>query len=101
MPCAYILVDSQISDPERFKAYMAAAPAAVAAHGGEYLARGGRLSTLEGDWQPTRITLLRFPSFEAAQAFYDTEQYRAARALRIGTTDRFNMVLTEGVPGPV
>ena len=99
MPAAYILVDSQISDPERFKAYMVAAPAAVAAHGGEYLARGGRLATLEGDWQPARITLLRFPSFEAAQAFYDAEQYRAARALRLGTTDRFNMILTEGVPG--
>ena len=101
MPFAYILVDSQISDPERFKAYMAAAPAAVAAHGGEYLARGGRLATLEGDWQPTRITLLRFPSFEAAQAFYGAESYRAARVLRAGSTDRFNMILTEGVPGPV
>ena len=99
MPVAYIIVDSQISDPERFKAYMAAAPVAVAAHGGEYLARGGRLATLEGDWQPTRITLLRFPSFEAAQAFYDAEQYRAVRSLRLGTTDRFNMILTEGVPG--
>jgi uncharacterized protein (DUF1330 family) len=98
MPCAYIIVESKISDPERFKAYMAAAPAAVAAAGGEYLARGGRLAVLEGDWQPTRITMLRFPGFEQAQAFYDGEQYRAARALRIGTTDRFNMILTEGVP---
>jgi len=97
MTAAYIIVDSQVADPERFKAYLAAAPAAVAAHGGQYLARGGRLTTLEGDWQPKRITLLRFPSFEAAQAFYDTEQYRAARELRLGTTDRFNMILTEGV----
>ena len=98
MPCAYIIVDSQISDPERFKAYMAAAPAVVAAAGGEYLARGGRLAVLEGDWQPTRITLLRFPSFEAAQDFYAAESYRAARLLRLGTTDRFNMIVTEGLP---
>ena len=98
MPCAYIIVESQVSDPERFKAYMAAAPAVVAAAGGEYLARGGRLAVLEGDWQPTRITLLRFPSFEAAQDFYDAESYRAARLLRLGTTDRFNMIVTEGLP---
>ena len=91
MPCAYIIVDSKVSDPDRFKAYMAAA-------GGEYLARGGRLAVLEGDWQPTRITLLRFPSFEAAQAFYAAESYRAARLLRLGTTDRFNMIVTEGLP---
>lgn len=99
MPCAYIIVDSKVSDPERFKAYMAAAPAIVAAAGGEYLARGGRLAVLEGPWQPDRITLLRFPSLQAAQAFYASESYRAARDLRLGTTDRFNMIVTEGVPG--
>jgi hypothetical protein len=98
MTCAYIIVHSKISDPERFKQYMASAPAAVAAAGGEYLARGGRLAVLEGDWQPTRITLLRFPSFEQAQAFYDGELYRAARMLRLDATDRFDMIVTEGQP---
>ena len=52
---------------------MASAPAAVEAAAGEYLARGGRLAVLESDWRPTRITLLSFPSFEQAQAFYDSE----------------------------
>ena len=46
----------------------------------------------------TRITLLRFPSFEQAQAFYDSEMYRAARVLRLGTTDLFDMIVTEGTP---
>ena len=39
MPAAFILVDSLISNPEQFKEYAALAPAAVAAAGGEYLAR--------------------------------------------------------------
>ena len=98
MASAYIIVQSTISDPERFKQYMASAPAAVAAAGGEYLTRGGRLAVLEGDWRPTRITLLCFPSFEQAQAFYDSELYRAARILRLGTTDLFDMIVTEGTP---
>ena len=66
---AYIIVDMLISDMEQYKQYMAAAPAAVAAAGGEYLVRGGRFETLEGQWQPSRIAMLRFPSHETAKAF--------------------------------
>ena len=101
MTPAYIIVDMQISDMEQYKRYMADAPAAVAAAGGEYLVRGGKFETLEGDWQPARIAMLRFPSFEKAQAFYDDEMYRAARAKREGATEFFNMVLVEGVSAPV
>ena len=101
MPCAYIIVDMKISDPEQYKQYMATAPAAVAAAGGEYLARGGRHDTLEGSWQPARVALLRFPDLDGAKAFYASELYRAARAQRAGATEFFNMIVVEGVPGPV
>ena len=101
MTAAYIIVDMQITDMEQYKQYMAAAPAAVAAAGGEYLVRGGRSETMEGQWQPGRMAMLRFPDYEAAKAFYDGEMYRAARAKRLGATEFFNMVLVEGVAAPV
>ena len=101
MPPAYLIVEMQISDPEQYKQYMAVAPAAVAAAGGEYLVRGGRHETLEGDWQPARLAMLRFPSFEQAKAFYDSEMYRLARANRAGATEFFNLILVEGVAAPV
>ena len=101
MPVAYMLVEMHITDPEGYKAYMAAAPAAVKAFGGEYLVRGGRHETLEGDWRPHRVAMLSFPSYEQARAFYDSEQYVLARAKRAGMTDYFNMVLVEGVAAPV
>ena len=96
MPAAYVIVEMKISDPERYKEYMAAAPATIAAAGGEYLARGGRHESLEGDWQPARVAVLKFPSFEQAKAWYDGERYRAARARRAGATEYFNMVVVEG-----
>ena len=101
MAPAYIIVDMQITDPDQYRQYMAAAPAAVAAAGGEYLVRGGRCETLEGHWQPARVAMLRFPSFEQAKAFYDGEQYRQARAKRAGATAFFNLILVEGVDAPV
>jgi uncharacterized protein (DUF1330 family) len=100
MPAAYLVVESQITDPEAFKHYMAAAPAVVKAFGGDYLVRGGRMAVLEGDWQPPRLTVLRYPDFESAKAMYDSPGYVQARALRHGATACFNMVLVEGVDSP-
>ena len=101
MPAAFLIVTMHITDPEQYKQYMAAAPAAVKAYGGEYLVRGGRHETLEGDWQPHRVAMLRFPSYEQAKAFYDSEHYRGVRAKRAGAVEYFNSVLVEGVAAPV
>jgi uncharacterized protein (DUF1330 family) len=98
---AYLIVEMHITDPEGYKAYMAKAPAAVKEAGGEYLVRGGQHETLEGDWQPHRVAMLRFPSYEAAKAFYDGPHYTSVRQLRKGKTEYFNMVLVQGVDAPV
>jgi uncharacterized protein (DUF1330 family) len=96
MPSGYVIVEMNVTNMEQYKQYMADAQKAVAASGGEYLVRGGRHEALEGDWMPARVAILRFPSFDAAKAWYDSEQYRAARAKRVGTTEYFNLVLVEG-----
>jgi uncharacterized protein (DUF1330 family) len=99
---AYLIVEMHISDPEQYKQYMAAAPAAVKAFGGEYLVRGGRHEALEGDWQPHRMAMLRFPSYAQAKAFYEDGDYVGRiKPLRDGATAYFNMVLVEGVDQPV
>jgi uncharacterized protein (DUF1330 family) len=95
---AYVIVEMKVSDPDQYKQYMAAAPATVAAHGGEYIIRGGRQESLEGDWQPARVAVLKFPSYDQAKAWYDGEQYRSVRAKRAGATEYFNMIVVEGVP---
>ena len=100
-PFGYVIVDMQISNPEQYKEYMAAAPAAVKAWGGEYLVRGGKHEVMEGNWQPSRIAMLRFPSFEQAKAFYDSPHYVAVRTKRAGAVGYFNSVLVEGVAAPV
>ena len=101
MPAAYLIVESKVTDPEAFKRYMAAAPEVAKAFGGDYLVRGGKIHVLEGDWQPPRLTVLRYPSFEQAQAMYDSPGYVHARSLRQGATALFNMFIVEGVEAPV
>ena len=61
----------------------------VAQYGGRYLARGGRMQLLEGSWEPTRIVILEFPSYEKAHAWWRSAEYAPAKALRqrLSTTD--------------
>ena len=101
MPDSYVIVDMQISDLDQYQQYMAEAPATVKAAGGEYVIRGGRFESLEGNWQPARMAMLKFPSYEAAKSWYDSETYRVARSKRLGATSFFNMIVVEGVSAPV
>ena len=101
MAYGYIIVDMQITDMDQYKQYMASAPETVAQAGGEYLARGGTAEVMEGQWEPARMALLRFPSFVAAHDWYHGEMYARARAKRAGATKFFNMVLLEGLAAPV
>jgi uncharacterized protein (DUF1330 family) len=94
---AYIITDAKVTDVEKYEGYKALTPPAIAAAGGEFLARGGEHAVLEGDWNPTRVVVLKFATMEAAKAFYDSELYRAARAKRAGATEFFNMIVVQGV----
>jgi uncharacterized protein (DUF1330 family) len=93
----YVITDAKVSDVEKYEGYKALTPAAIAAAGGEFLVRGGDHVVLEGNWNPTRVVMLKFATIEAAKAFYDGELYRAARAKRAGATEFFNMIVVQGV----
>jgi len=93
---AYILVDCEVTDPVRYETYKGLAPGAIARFGGRYLVRGGETVKLEGDWMPNRVVVLEFPTLEAARAFYDSPEYRAARAARAGAAN-MNMIAVTGV----
>jgi uncharacterized protein (DUF1330 family) len=93
---AYVIVETDIHDPEQYEQYKAASPAAVAGGGGRFVARGGDLAVLEGEWNPSRLVILEFPDLEAAKAWYASENYQAAKKLRDGAA-RLNMVAVEGV----
>jgi uncharacterized protein (DUF1330 family) len=93
---AYVIVETDIHDPEQYEQYKAASPAAVAGGGGRFIARGGELAVFEGDWNPSRLVILEFPDLEAAKAWYVSENYQEAKKLRDGAA-HLNMVAVEGV----
>jgi uncharacterized protein (DUF1330 family) len=92
---AYVVVETDITDPGQYEQYTAAAPATIAACGGRFLARGGELAVLEGDWRPPRIVILEFDDIEAAKRWYDSPAYQEARKLREGAAG-FRAIVVQG-----
>ena len=92
---AYVIVDIQVTNPDGYEKYKQLAPAAVAAYGGKYLARGGRCESLEGGWQPQRLVILEFESLEKAKAWLNSPEYAPARQLRHKYANS-RMIVVEG-----
>ncbi|HEX4768422.1 MAG TPA: DUF1330 domain-containing protein [Lichenihabitans sp.] len=98
MPKGYIIARLTVNDPEAYKAYAAAASAAMKIYGATILARGGRSEALEGDARPRNV-ILEFPSYEAARTYYDSPEYQAAINLRRPVSEG-ELVLVEGYDAP-
>ncbi|MFT7724323.1 MAG: DUF1330 domain-containing protein [Roseateles sp.] len=93
---AYILADVTVTDPEQMAKYREWSTKAMQEHGAEVLVRGGEPEVLEGPWAPTRLVLMRFADRAAAKAFYESQTYQHARALR-RDAGVMRMVVADGV----
>ncbi|HEX7786463.1 MAG TPA: DUF1330 domain-containing protein [Methylomirabilota bacterium] len=93
---AYIIVDLTVTDLPTMEEYRKRVPATVAKYGGRFLVRGGAHQTVEGDWKPNRVVVLEFPSMEQAKRWYDSEEYREPKAMRL-RAGRANLIMVEGV----
>ena len=93
---AYVIANVNVQDAATFEEYRKQVPATIAKHGGRYLARGGRVERVEGSWNPTRLVVLEFPSMDQARRWYDSEEYRGPKALRMKCA-MTEVVLVEGL----
>jgi uncharacterized protein (DUF1330 family) len=97
---AYILFDNlAVRDPAKLEAYKAAVKPVVERFGGRYLVLGGRFEAREGTWKPRFPVMLEFPSYDQARRWYDSDDYRELKALRLAS-GHFNAVLIEGLVAP-
>ena len=87
MPKAYVIVDMNVTDPERYAAYRELAAPTVEAAGGRYLARGGAAEVFEGDRVPHRTVILEFSDMQSAGG-HGTTRPRISRPARYAKEQR-------------
>ena len=91
----YIIAHVDVTNPTQYEEYKKLSSAAIQAHGAEVCVRGGQVAVLEGDWAPTRVIVLKFPTFEQAKAYHDSVEYRKARDSRADAAV-MRMIAVEG-----
>ena len=79
---AYWLGRSKVNDPESFREFGDKAMAAFAKHGGKVLVRSAIHKVLEGADDYPRHLIVEFSSMEAAEACFNSPEYREATAYR-------------------
>jgi uncharacterized protein (DUF1330 family) len=92
----YVVALDEVTDPEGFARYREMVPAIIEQFGGRFLVRGGKAQALEGDWEPSRLIIIEFPSVEQARAWWASEEYAEAKALRQRTANT-TLTVVEGV----
>jgi uncharacterized protein (DUF1330 family) len=98
MPKGYWIPQIDISNPEGYKAYMAATPPAHEKFHGVALIRGGKMEVVEGRAR-SRCVLREFPDFVTALACYRSDEYQRAKPLRLSHST-CDFVIVEAYDGP-
>jgi uncharacterized protein (DUF1330 family) len=97
----YAVAELDITDPGWVPGYVAEVTPMVERHGGRYLARTTSIEQVEGERpSPQVFLLIEWPSKEAADGFYESDEYRAHReARRAGARNEFRLIAGEDVNG--
>jgi uncharacterized protein (DUF1330 family) len=98
MSKGYWIASVDVSDPEGYKAYVAANAEAFRKFGAKFLTRGGKSEAVEGKLR-SRVVVIEFPNYDAALTCYRSPEYDKARKLRQGKSMADIMVI-EGYDGP-
>mgnify|MGYP001358636775 FL=1 len=90
---AYMIAHIEVTNPELMAKYREKVPAIVEKYGGKYLVRGGDSVLLEGDFFKHRMVLLEFPDREAAEKFYNSDEYAPIKQMRLAAGNNSSVIV--------
>lgn len=92
---AYVLGIETVHDEAIFGEYKKGVPSTLAPFGGKFIARGGKFTVLEGQWQQPRTVIIEFPTRDAAEDWYKSADYQKILGLRHKSSSG-NVVILDG-----
>ncbi|MHC4618423.1 MAG: DUF1330 domain-containing protein [Planctomycetota bacterium] len=81
---AYVIARIEVTNRQRYEAYVELTPATIAKFGGRFIARAGETLSLEGPEETRRVVILEFPSLEQAKQWYRSDDYQTVKKVRAG-----------------
>ncbi len=93
---AYVIVDVEITDSNLYGQFMEQVTPTIESHGGRFIARGGKLEIVLGDWAPKRVAILQFDNLDLVHSWLQSPEYTALDDIR-SRSSNINMVVVEGL----
>ncbi|HET7490655.1 MAG TPA: DUF1330 domain-containing protein [Bradyrhizobium sp.] len=93
---AYLIAVETVHDEAMFAEYRKAVVGTLTPFGGQFVARGGKCTVLEGEWPHPRTVIIEFPSRDAAEGWYNSADYQKIIGLRHKSSSG-NLVILDGV----
>ena len=93
---AYVIALETVHDEAMFAEYRKHVAGTVAAFGGQFIARGGKFTVLEGQWPHSRTVIIEFPTRESAEGWYRSAEYQKIIGLRLKSTNG-SLVILDGI----
>jgi|SRR6476660_3397282 uncharacterized protein (DUF1330 family) len=93
---AYVIAVETAHDEAMFAEYKKQVVDTIGPFGGQFIARGGKLTVLEGQWQHARTVIIEFPTRESAEAWYKSPDYQKIIGLRLKSTSG-SLVIVDGI----
>ena len=85
----YAIFNINITNPEAYKEYVSRIVDLIKKFGGEY-------QVLEGEWKHPRTVVIKFPTYEKALEWYNSEEYKPIKPIRLANSEA-NGIIIKGV----
>jgi|TARA_B100002003_G_C14082613_1_gene520803 uncharacterized protein (DUF1330 family) len=91
----YLIAQLNVKNFESYKNYIEKVTPLVKKFGGEYIVRSGKYKVVQGKWQYERNVIIKFPSYQNAVDFYESDEYDPVKKIRENNSYG-NIILIEG-----
>jgi len=82
----YTIIEIKVKDKDTYAKYLEKVRSIVEKYRGRYLARGGKITPIFGSWNPERVVIIEFPSYEDIKRWLSSQEYQEIAALREKST---------------
>ncbi len=93
MSAGYVIAQLKVTNPENYKEYVNKVIEVVQKFGGEYLVRNGEYQCVEGETKFPRIVVIKFPSYEKALEWYNSDEYKPVKQIRLNNSEGSNIII--------
>ncbi len=92
----YVIADVEITDASLYGQFLEQVGPTIDSYGGRFVARGGEIEVIKGDWTPKRIAIMEFDTAEQVKEWLGSPEFTALNEIRTKSSN-INMVVVEGL----